>query len=134
MPATDFLAAIRTLTEYAVDFIVVGGIAAVLEGAPISTFDLDIVHFREVENVQRLLKALEAMGACYRLQPERRISPQSSHLLSAGHQLLITRYGPLDLLAIGYFRGYEELLEHVNDIKVGPGLSIKVLKLAGSSK
>jgi hypothetical protein len=54
MPATDFLAAIRTLTEYAVDFIVVGGVAAVLEGAPISTFDLDIVHFREVENVQRL--------------------------------------------------------------------------------
>jgi hypothetical protein len=41
------------------------------------------------------------------------------------------RYGPLDLSgAIGHFRGYEELLEHVNDIKVGPGLSIKVLKLA----
>jgi hypothetical protein len=44
MPATDFLAVIRALGEHRVDFIVVGGVAAVLAGAPISTFDLDLVH------------------------------------------------------------------------------------------
>jgi hypothetical protein len=131
MPATDFLAVIRTLTEYRVDFIVVGGVAAVLEGAPISTFDLDIVHSRTDENVQRLVGALTPQDAHYRLQPERRIRPQASHLSSAAHQLLMTRYGPLDVLgAIGHSHGYEELLEHVNEMKVGPGLSIKVLKLA----
>jgi hypothetical protein len=54
MPATDFLAVIHALSEHCVDFIVVGGVAAVLEGAPISTFDLDIVHSRAIDNVQRL--------------------------------------------------------------------------------
>jgi hypothetical protein len=131
MPATDFLAVIRTLNEHGVDFIVVGGVAAVLEGAPISTFDLDVVHSRKVDNVQRLLKALTALDAHYRLQPERLLRPEASHLLSAGHQLLTTRFGPLDLLGvIGQSHGYEELLEQVNEMKAGPCLPIKVLKLA----
>jgi hypothetical protein len=131
MPATDFLAVIRILNEHGVDFIVVGGIAAVLEGAPISTFDLDIVHSRTGDNVQRLVGALTALDAHYRLQPERRIRPQASHLSSAAHQLLMTPYGPLDVLgSIEHSHGYEELLEHVNEMKVGAGLAIRVLKLA----
>ena len=121
MPATDFLAVIHALSERCVDFIVVGGVAAVLEGAPISTFDLDIVHSRVIDNVQRLEGALTALDAYYRLQPERRIRPQESHLASAAHQLLMTRFGPLDVLgAIGRSRGYEELLEHVTASRTGP--------------
>jgi hypothetical protein len=37
---------------------VVGGAAAVLHGAPITTQDLDIVHRRTGENVQRLASLL----------------------------------------------------------------------------
>jgi hypothetical protein len=58
MPATDFLAVIHALIEHGVDFIVVGGVSAVLEGAPMSTFDLDIVHSRNLDNVLRLSTAL----------------------------------------------------------------------------
>jgi hypothetical protein len=131
MPGTDFLAVIRALNAHRVDFIVVGGVAAVLEGAPISTFDLDVVHSRTVENVEHLLEALAALDAYYRLQPERRIGPAASHLLSAGHQLLMTRYGPLDLLdSIGQTHVYEDLLGHVNEIQAGPPPPIRVLKLA----
>jgi predicted nucleotidyltransferase len=130
MPATDFLAVIHALSEHCVDFIVVGGVAAVLEGAPISTFDLDIVDSRAIDNVQRLEGALTALDAHYRSQPDRQIRLQASHLLSEGHQLLMTRYGPLDILgAIGYAHGYEELFEHVNEIQAGPGNRIRVLKL-----
>ena len=43
----------------------------------------------------------------------------------------MTRYGPLDVLgAIGRSHGYDELFEHVKDIRVGPGHPIRVLKLA----
>ncbi|MGH9447686.1 MAG: hypothetical protein ACRD3O_18445 [Terriglobia bacterium] len=52
MPETDFLAILRVLAEDCVDFIVVGGISAVLQGAPIATFDLDVVHSRTEGNVQ----------------------------------------------------------------------------------
>ena len=37
---SDFLEILRTLSEYKVDFIVVGGVCAVLHGAPMTTFDL----------------------------------------------------------------------------------------------
>lgn len=54
---------------------VVGGIGAILNGVPIITLDLDIVHSREPENVQRLLRAMEKLDAHYREQPERRLLP-----------------------------------------------------------
>ena len=73
MPATDFLAVLHALHEHGIEFIAVGGVAAVLEGAPISTFDLDLVHSRTTDNVQRLLKALTSLDAYYRFQPERRL-------------------------------------------------------------
>lgn len=49
-----FKEALDVLLRHHVDFIVVGGVAAVLCGAPISTFDLDIVHDRSPANVGRL--------------------------------------------------------------------------------
>ncbi len=48
---------LRTLAERRVDLIVAGGVCAVLHGAPLTTFDLDIVHSRHSENVERLLVA-----------------------------------------------------------------------------
>jgi hypothetical protein len=52
--------------EARVEFIVVGGVAGVLQGAPIVTFDLDLVHRRTPENVQRLLGVLSSLHARYR--------------------------------------------------------------------
>lgn len=43
------------------DFLVVGGICAVLHGAPIATFDLDWVHSRHPDNIQLPMAALEAL-------------------------------------------------------------------------
>lgn len=108
----------------------VGGVCGVLHGAPINTFDLDVVHSREPANVQRLLKALDKLAAHYRMQPEKRLKPGVSHLSSSGHQLLMTRYGPLDILgAIGRGHTYEDLLPHSADMRVGRGLVIRVLDL-----
>jgi len=61
-----FKDALEVLARHHVDFIVVGGVAAVLGGAPISTFDLDIVHDRAPTNVARLLSALTDLDARYR--------------------------------------------------------------------
>jgi hypothetical protein len=49
-PKPDFLAILQTLAHHKVEFIVVGGVCAVLQGAPISTFDLDLVHSRASDN------------------------------------------------------------------------------------
>jgi hypothetical protein len=47
-----FLEFLRILTRHRVDFIIAEGVSAVLYGAPVSTFGLDIVHARNPDNVQ----------------------------------------------------------------------------------
>jgi len=130
MPGSDFLAALRALREGGVEFIVVGGLAAVLNGAPINTFDLDIVHARDPENTERLGRVLDAIDAIYRMQPERRLKPNASHLSSPGHNNLITSCGPLDVLGtIGHKEGYENLLPHTVEMEIGPRMRVRVLTL-----
>jgi hypothetical protein len=127
---TDFLEILRVLISGGVEFIVVGGVSAVLQGAPISTFDLDVVHSTDRKNIEALLAALEQLEAYYRTQPAKRLCPQLSHLSSPGHQLLMTRFGPLDLLgAIGKGRDYEHLLPHSVQLEIEPGVTIRVLDL-----
>ena len=62
----DFLEILKVLTKHKVDFIVVGGVYAVLHGAPVTTFDLDIVHSRSSQNLSRLMSALNELDAFYR--------------------------------------------------------------------
>lgn len=65
-PQANVKETLTALAQHEVSFIVVGGVAAVLAGAPISTFDLDIVHERSPSNAARLLSALTQMEARYR--------------------------------------------------------------------
>jgi predicted nucleotidyltransferase len=127
---TSFDSILRTLAAHGVEFIIVGGVAAVLQGASLVTFDLDVVHSRAPENLERLLAALAEMEARYRLQPERGIVPTAAHLKTGGRQLLMTRFGPLDLLGeIGNGHGYEDLLTDAVDFELHPGVRIHVLGL-----
>lgn len=117
------------LARHEVEFIVVGGVCGALHGAPIATFDLDAVHSRRPENVDRLLAALEELGACYRTHPGRRLRPTKTHLESPGHQLLMTDAGPLDLPgSVGQGRSYDDLAEHATQMQVGP-TPVRVLDL-----
>jgi predicted nucleotidyltransferase len=130
MKRPDFTAALRVLVEYGVDFLVVGGVAAVLQSAPVNTFDLDVVHSTEPANIARLLAALDRLDAYYRLQPERRLRPDETHLASPGHQLLMTRFGPVDVLgSIGNGRRYADLLPHAIEMDVGKEFRVRVLDL-----
>ena len=123
-------ALLRALHEKGVEFVLVGGLAGVLNGAPISTFDVDIVHSRTPENITRLLPALESLDSIFRIQPARKLRPDASHLAGPGHLNLLTRYGPLDLLGtIGADLNYQDLLPHSADVTIGDGIRIRVLDL-----
>jgi predicted nucleotidyltransferase len=123
-------AILQEFRDHGVDFILVGGIAAVLEGVDVNTFDLDVVHSRNPDNIARLLAALESLNATYRTRPELALKPDVSHLASPGHQLLMTRFGPLDVLGmIGHSRCYDDLLPHTHELEVGDGLRVRVLDL-----
>ena len=112
---------LQALADGDVRFIVVGGIAAVAQGAPVVTFDVDIVHERSPENVRRLLEALTGIGAVYVRAPgSPPIAPREDLLLGEGHHILTTLHGRLDVLGrIEGGRGYEELLPHTLQSRIG---------------
>ena len=130
----DFLKIIETLIAYKVEFIVVGGVCAVLHGAPVTTFDLDIVHNRSPENIERMLKVLGVLEAYYRTRKDIRIEPDEKGLTLPGHHLLITNAGPLDLLGtIGESEDYNDLLKDVEEIEIS-GKKVQLQSLEGLIK
>lgn len=56
-PHGDLQGLLLHLSAQKVEFILVGGLAAVAQGTPETTFDVDIVHRRTEPNVDRLLSA-----------------------------------------------------------------------------
>ena len=130
-PAADFKRLLAVLIDYKVEFIVVGGVSAVLQGAPITTFDLDIVPKRTTENIEALLKALLSLHSVYRGQFGRTIEPTASALIGEGHNLLISDAGPIDVLGtIGKRLSYEDLLPFTIVIKALGSSNVKLLSLA----
>jgi hypothetical protein len=95
-----------------VEFVLVGALAAVAQGAPVTTHDVDVVHARTPQNLDRLMAALTAMKARYRGRPASSpLPPDRSALATPGHSLFVTDLGPLDCLgAIEEGLGYEELI------------------------
>ncbi len=121
------LAALSCLVEHELRFIVVGGVAAVLHGVPLYTGDVDVLYALDDENVDRAMRAVEAMDARFRERPD--IAPARSHLASRGHKLLTTRFGHVDMLGfIGKDRDYDQLLAHSVRLQISD-LEVDVLDL-----
>lgn len=128
--AADLPALLAKLCDAGIEFIIVGGAAAVLHGAPITTSDLDIVHRRTPENVTRLLELLLELDAIMRYDLARRgLRPTAEMLSGRGQINLSTSLGPLDpLCELDPGQGYDELLEHSQAV-TGEGRMMRVLDL-----
>ncbi len=139
----DFMALLRALTERGIDFVVVGGVAAILEGAPITTIDLDIVFRVEDDNLVRLRALLTDLEARYRDPAGREIRPTIERLRANRINLLETRNGLLDAMQeIGDGWTYEEVanrahpcrLEELEVLVLDLGAVIESKRAAGREK
>jgi hypothetical protein len=112
------------------DFILVGGLAAVSQGAPITTFDIDIVPSLEESNLRKLLDFLLDINARHRGRSGGQVlRPTLRDLAAGGHCLLMTDHGPLDILGtIEQELGYDDLVEDSLQIQFR-GHGLRVLKL-----
>jgi predicted nucleotidyltransferase len=95
----DLTSILGVLLEEGVDFVLVGALAAVAQGASVTTHDVDIVHARTPENLERLMAALARMSARYRGRAAgESLPPDRAALATTGRSLLMTDMGPLDCL------------------------------------
>lgn len=111
---------LQRLAVEGVQFVLVGAAAAIVRGAPVTTLDVDIVHNREPANLDRLHALLISLDAHYRGRPKSaRLVPTREHLDTAGHILLRTVLGPLDILgAIEGGADYEALRARAEQVAV----------------
>lgn len=109
----DPSALLEGLAESGIEFVLVGGLAAVAQGVPMTTLDVDIVHRRTETNIERLLTFLKSVDARQRRPDGKVLRPRKTDLTGKGHLLLRTSRGPLDVLgAIEGGLGFEDLLPH----------------------
>ncbi len=127
----DLTELILRLADGGVEFVLVGGLAAVAQGAPITTFDVDIVHKRTNENIERLVEILLTLGARYRGRPGGEpLPPDRQALRGAEHSLFMTDLGPLNALGeIEGQRSYEDLIDQAVTISFAERI-VRVLSLA----
>lgn len=121
------------LTEERVDFVVLGGFAAIVHGSSLPTEDIDVIPSRDLANLERLATALQRMGAKIRTgdEPvETRID--AAFILNMPHMLnLVTRYGDVDLVftPAGALKNYEQWLERSRKAQLREGLVVAVANL-----
>ncbi|MGI9648328.1 MAG: hypothetical protein ACR2OI_07390 [Acidimicrobiia bacterium] len=122
MAEFDPVGLLRVLVEHSIRFVLIGGVAARLRGAPLLTQDVDITPADDPENLRRLVGALEDLDARLRTttDPEGVQFPIDPHLLaSADAWTLVTRLGDLDLVFLpAGSRGFSDLVRGATEMSV----------------
>jgi hypothetical protein len=99
-PAADLERILATLADHEVDFLVIGGVAAVAHGVPRLTLDVDIIPAPDASNLRRLAAALTELRARAYDDRRRELPLDLSHPeeLALGNYFLLTDAGGLDLV------------------------------------
>jgi hypothetical protein len=127
---------LRTLEDCGVRYVLIGGIAARLRGAPLLTEDLDITPDTAPDNLASLCRALVALEARLRTasDPNGVAFPIEPDMLAVTRiWTFTTRHGDLDLVfEPAGTRGYPDLARGATrlDVAEEPVLSVAVAELA----
>lgn len=122
-----------TLERHGVRFVVIGGVAAILHGAPHVTTDVDIVPEEGRDNLARLSAALKELNARIRVAGEPEGIPfdhSAESLARVRIWNLVTDRGNLDLTFVpSGTRGYDDLVRDAEPMTVR-GVEVPVASLA----
>jgi hypothetical protein len=108
----DLLKITELFARNGVEYLVIGGQAAILHGSPQLTNDTDLCYRRTPENLERLARALNEIHPTLRGAPPDLPFILDARSLALGANFTInTDIGPLDLLGwVEPFGTYEELV------------------------
>jgi predicted nucleotidyltransferase len=121
---------LRRLSEQEVDFIVVGGPAAVLHGSSMVTEDVDVCTSLTAESIPRILAALRDLHPRYRMNPRHPPVPDDPARLAGFKNLcVVTDVGQIDFLGeIAGIGEFDQVAQCATSVAV-EGITCRVLTL-----
>lgn len=123
----------RILNGEHVDYVIVGGFAAVVRGSSLPTRGINIVPSRSSDNLDRLGRALRRMGAQIRTDGDPVPAPLDGPFLANMPMMLnlVTEFGEMDLTFVpaGRAGGYEGWRIGATPEEVSDGLMVVVASL-----
>jgi predicted nucleotidyltransferase len=124
---------LAALDRHGVTYVLIGGMAAILHGAPHVTTDVDVVPLDSRDNLARLSAALKELNARIRVAGEDAGIPfdhSAESLARAGIWNLVTDQGNLDITFVpSGTTGYEDLARDAETMSVR-GIAVPVASLA----
>lgn len=143
-PPLDAETLIATLRDCGVEYVIVGGIGAIIHGANRATFDLDVVPSTTPENLDALANALASLGAKLRLDDGSTIEVPIDRVSLAHYELSTWRTdsGDIDVIrgipsanGLNDLRFYTELAEAGERLDVfGASIVVASLEMIIESK
>jgi predicted nucleotidyltransferase len=126
----SFQVVLQALSENKVNFLVVGGFAAIAHGSAYVTDDLDICYERTPENYKRIIRAIAQFHPRPRGVPAELKAQFDEHSLAQGTNFtLTTDIGNLDLLGeLSGVGGYREIVTKATPL-VLDGVTCKIASL-----
>jgi len=121
---------LRRMVGQQVEFVVVGGVAAVAHGSAMNTDDLDVALPFTEENLRRLFAALDGLHPRYFMTLDKRpVRESPEQLVSFKNLYLATDVGRLDLLgSVPPVGDYDRIASHAEVLTV-LGLELRVISL-----
>ena len=115
-----------------VKYVVIGAVAAIAQGYPLTTQDLDLTPARDPVNLERIATALRELGAELRVAGGMSmpfpIDPR--FLRESDSWTLVTAHGDLDLVFLpAGTTGYDDLRRDAIEVDLGAGLSVWMASL-----
>ncbi|MFT5128056.1 MAG: hypothetical protein ACI8W8_001665 [Rhodothermales bacterium] len=121
---------LEALAGAGADFVVINGVCAVTHGAPITTFDLDVLYAVNATNIDRILAVLSDLEAYNREPGSRQLAPKRAVLERGGPALFMTKFGALDFLGDLSGTPLEALQEaDIEHRQIHDHLTVRVLAL-----
>jgi len=126
----DVLKVVELLARHGVEFLVIGGQAAILHGSPQLTYDTDLCYRRTPENLERLARALTEIHPTLRgASPDLPFRLDAQSLALGSNFTFNTDWGPLDLLAwVEPFGAYEAMADRAEEYDLGT-VRVKAISL-----
>jgi predicted nucleotidyltransferase len=135
VPALKVEDLLKELHKLDVEFVIIGGMAAVAHGSAYLTRDLDLCYSRKKENLDKLAQALARFHPSLRGAPsDLPFSLDAATFKSGLNFTLTTDLGDLDLLGeVAGLGGYAEVLSFSEELELY-GIACRVLTLEGLIK